>query len=120
MYLFKRLAKQKPIVTVNQGATWFRAQTLCDGCSEYDGRRMGAPPFKKASSGRAAPAGIRVLYMANRIENAIFVMRPKPNKRIQVASFVINKNLGFIFETAKRRAMNNAVAVALMFAAMQR
>jgi len=65
---------------------WFRARRE-KGHETIALEKMGAPPEKLASHGRANPAGIPYLYLASTKETAIAEVRPHPGERVCVATF---------------------------------
>ncbi|AFO87174.1 RES domain-containing protein [Phaeobacter inhibens] len=74
---------------------WFRARIETNG-APYPATEMGAPPPKKASHGRANPAGIPYLYLASETETAAAEVRPHPGERVCIGKFHTKENLDFI------------------------
>lgn len=55
--------------------------------------KMGKPPKKAVSNGRANPVGIPYLYLSSNIETAISEVRPHKGEKVTVAEFEIKKKL---------------------------
>ncbi len=68
---------------------WFRAR-LSNGHEAYPIERMGAPPKRLASHGRANPAGIPYLYLGSLPDTAVSEIRPHTGEHACVADFTIN------------------------------
>ncbi len=68
--------------------TWFRAR-ICGEDENFPIEKMGAPPRRIASHGRANPAGIPYLYLASRPETAVAEVRPHTGARASVGEFTI-------------------------------
>jgi len=67
---------------------WYRARMLA-GDETYAIDKMGAPPKRLASHGRANPAGIPYLYLASKPETATAEIRPHTGEIACVADFTI-------------------------------
>lgn len=67
---------------------WFRAR-IQTGDEEFTIDKMGAPPKRIASNGRANPAGIPYLYLASDPNTAVAEIRPHMGDRVYVAEFEI-------------------------------
>jgi len=67
---------------------WFRAR-IQDGDAPFSSSDMGAPPTRKASHGRANPAGIPYLYLASNAATAVSELRPHTGEAATVARFTI-------------------------------
>lgn len=67
---------------------WFRARIRPDEIN-YTIDQMGAPPKRRASHGRANPAGIPYLYLGSRPETALSEVRPHTGDTACVAEFQI-------------------------------
>jgi hypothetical protein len=67
---------------------WYRARIL-GGEEAYEIDKMGAPPKRLASHGRANPAGIPYLYLGSMPETAVAEIRPHTGERACVAEFTI-------------------------------
>jgi len=81
------------IIQVEQlSCTWFRARITKDA-KAYPNDKMGAPPKKKASSGRANPVGIPYLYLASKLKTALSEVRPHPGDTVCVANFQVDDSL---------------------------
>lgn len=68
--------------------TWYRAR-IRSGDETYVIAKMGAPPPRLASHGRANPAGIPYLYLASKPETAAAEIRPHTGEVACVADFTI-------------------------------
>ncbi|MER8553593.1 RES family NAD+ phosphorylase [Mesorhizobium sp. M1217] len=68
--------------------TWYRARIRA-GDETYDIDKMGAPPKRLASHGRANPAGIPYLYLGSMPETAAAEIRPHTGEVACVADFAI-------------------------------
>ena len=73
---------------------FFRARVHEEVCFSVDD--MGAPPARKASHGRANPAGIPYLYLASDEQTAISEIRPHTGESISVGKFITPNNLGLV------------------------
>lgn len=69
---------------------WYRAR-IRTGDDTYGIDKMGAPPNRAASHGRANPAGIPYLYLGSRPETATAEIRPHTGEIACVANFTIPK-----------------------------
>lgn len=67
---------------------WFRAR-IRSGEEDFPIDKMGAPPKRLASHGRANPAGIPYLYLASKPETAAAEVRPHTGEVACVAGFQI-------------------------------
>ena len=67
---------------------WYRARIL-SGSEGFTIDKMGAPPNRLASHGRANPAGIPYLYLGSKPETAIAEVRPHTGEVACVADFII-------------------------------
>jgi len=74
---------------------WFRARVNRDGIP-HSVDKMGAPPHKLSSHGRANPAGIPYLYMASDLETAISEIRPHTGDNVTVATVHIGESLKIV------------------------
>ena len=70
---------------------WSRARIEANGAL-YDVSKMGAPPGRVASNGRANPAGIPYLYLASNASTAISEVRPESGDDVDVAEFTLPAN----------------------------
>lgn len=68
--------------------TWYRAR-IRQGDETYEIGKMGAPPKRLASHGRANPAGIPYLYLGSKPETAAAEIRPHTGEIACVADFTI-------------------------------
>lgn len=76
----------------NLPTRWYRARLL-NGNESYPIDKMGAPPKRLASHGRANPAGIPYLYLGSLPETAASEVRPHTGDVACVADFTIEKPL---------------------------
>lgn len=67
---------------------WYRARIRTDD-DVFPVERMGAPPRRRSSNGRANPAGIPYLYLASHPETAVAEIRPHTGEIACVADFTI-------------------------------
>ncbi|WP_339864860.1 RES family NAD+ phosphorylase [Paremcibacter congregatus] len=77
------------------GTNWFRARVQEED-KPYTADKMGAPPERKATHGRANPAGIPYLYLASDSTTAISEIRPHTGELINVAKFSIDRSLELV------------------------
>ena len=68
--------------------------------------KMGAPPAKLASSGRANPIGIPYLYLGSKVKTAICEVRAQPGEIVCVADFVLNTGLKIVDLRAPRKLIS--------------
>ena len=97
---------------------WYRAR-IQQGDTPYRIDKMGAPPKRKASHGRANPAGIPYLYLASNVNTAISEIRPHTGEIACVADFTISHDLSIIDlrnarETVSPFILEDANEVALL------
>ena len=71
---------------------WYRARLL-NSDEIYPIEKMGAPPKRMTSHGRANPAGIPYLYLSSRPETAASEVRPHTGELACVADFTIAEPL---------------------------
>lgn len=74
---------------------WFRAR-IQHSESPFPLAEMGAPPKRKASQGRANPAGIPYLYLASNATTAISEIRPHTGEVATVADFSIQGSVAIL------------------------
>jgi len=74
---------------------WFRAR-IQQSEEIFLVDKMGAPPKRLASQGRANPAGIPYLYLASTQETAVSEIRPHTGELASVADFIIPQDLKVI------------------------
>jgi hypothetical protein len=67
---------------------WFRARIRVDD-TPFPVEQMGAPPKRRASHGRANPAGIPYLYLGSQQETAVSEIRPHTGDVACVAEFAV-------------------------------
>lgn len=80
---------------------WYRSRIEKDG-QAIPIDKMGAPPAKLASSGRANPIGIPYLYLGSTVETAICEVRAQPGEIVCVAGFVLDDDLKIVDLRAPR------------------
>jgi len=90
---------------VDDLSRWFRARIKKDNV-DYPPGKMGAPPNKLASHGRANPAGIPYLYLASNDTTAISEIRPHTGEIVNVAEFEIPDNLKIVDLRNPRRTVS--------------
>ncbi len=73
-------------------AIWYRARIQEDDTG-FTIEKMSAPPKKKASHGRANPAGISYLYVGSTTKTAISEIRPHSGQVVWVAEFTLREDL---------------------------
>ncbi|MDC7785301.1 RES family NAD+ phosphorylase [Rhodoplanes sp. TEM] len=78
------------LVWESRPSLWYRARISPDG-HEYPADKMGAPPKRQASHGRANPAGIPYLYLGSKPETAISEVRPHTGETACVAEYKVPK-----------------------------
>lgn len=84
------------IVSPNRiSRSWFRAR-IEDEEGRIPAEKMGAPPAKRASAGRANPAGIPYLYVGSDIDTAMSEVRPHPGECLTVASIAVAEDLQLV------------------------
>lgn len=71
---------------------WYRARILTED-APYPIDKMGAPPKRLATHGRANPTGIPYLYLGSRPDTAIAEIRPHTGEIACVAEFTIDEPL---------------------------
>lgn len=76
------------LLATNLPNQWFRARIVGDDKAFSIGE-MGAPPKRRASHGRANPAGIPYLYLGSKPETATAEIRPHTGEVACVADFTI-------------------------------
>ena len=69
---------------------WYRAR-IQTGDNPLSVRKMGAPPKRIASHGRANPAGIPYLYLGSSPITAVSEIRPHTGERASVADFTLRR-----------------------------
>lgn len=74
---------------------WYRAR-IEEGGDPFTPEKMGAPPAKNATPGRANPVGIPYLYVGSIRETAITEVRPHPGETMSVAEFSLRNELQII------------------------
>lgn len=76
----------------NKGAIFYRAR-VWNSNKAYEGEDMGAPPYDKASAGRANPEGISCLYLANSVDTVLHEIRAGVHDSATVAAFELKKDI---------------------------
>jgi hypothetical protein len=84
---------------------WYRSRIGKDG-QAIPIDKMGAPPAKLASSGRANPIGIPYLYLGSTVDTAICEVRAQPGEIVCVAEFVLNTDLKIVDLRAPRKLVS--------------
>ncbi|MFC2170690.1 RES family NAD+ phosphorylase, partial [Calditrichota bacterium] len=75
---------------------FYRARICTSEKKAFQIEKMGAPPNFKSTAGRANPAGIAYLYLADKVKTAINEVRPSILDLITVGKFYIVKDLKVI------------------------
>ncbi len=76
------------VATTDLQEKWFRSRIQMDD-DVFSIDRMGAPPKRRATNGRANPAGIPYLYLGSNPETAAVEVRPHTGEVACVASFTV-------------------------------
>ncbi len=79
----------------DENSTWYRARIEKDE-HLYKISEMGAPPKRKATQGRANPAGIPYLYLGSALKAAAAEVRPNPGDIVCIAEFQLKENLNLV------------------------
>ncbi|MHA6332658.1 RES family NAD+ phosphorylase [Qipengyuania sp. CAU 1752] len=74
---------------------WYRAR-IEDGSGQIPADKMGAPPARWASPGRANPVGIPYLYVGSAKATAITEVRPHPGETLTLAEFRVEEGVQLI------------------------
>lgn len=74
---------------------WYRARIYADDTA-FTIDKMGAPPKRLVSHGRANPTGIPYLYLGSKPDTALSEIRPHTGDRACVAEFTLRDNLTLI------------------------
>lgn len=74
---------------------WYRAR-LQESDAPYPADKMGAPPKRIASHGRANPAGIPYLYLGSTETTAVSEIRPHTGELACIADFTLAEGLNLI------------------------
>jgi hypothetical protein len=99
--LFQALVLQESYVPTK----WYRARIQTED-QPFSIDKMGAPPPKMATHGRANPAGIPYLYVASDKATAISEVRPHAGEKVCVAEFTTPPNLRLIDLRHPRRSVS--------------
>ncbi|CAA0114086.1 Uncharacterised protein [Halioglobus japonicus] len=91
----KELLSQLLLDSNELSEKWYRARIQREE-ELYPIEKMGAPPKRLASHGRANPAGIPYLYLASTPETAVSEIRPHTGEYASVADFTLSQNLKFV------------------------
>lgn len=75
--------------------SWYRARIYADDAA-FSIDKMGAPPKRLVSHGRANPTGIPYLYLGSKPDTALSEIRPHTGDRACVAEFTLKDNLTLI------------------------
>ena len=73
---------------------WYRAR-IEEG-DMFPAEKMGAPPPRKATPGRANPVGIPYLYVGSECDTAVREVRPHPGEILTIAEFTIENDVQLI------------------------
>lgn len=84
---------------------WYRARLLRDS-KIYPLEKMGAPPKREVSHGRANPAGIPYLYLGSLPETAVSEIRPHTSEKACVAEFEIKGPIRAVDLRAPRKLVS--------------
>ena len=84
---------------------WFRARLQTED-APYPIEKMGAPPNRTASHGRANPAGIPYLYLGSTEETAVAEIRPHTGEKACVAMFEIPAGITLVDLRSPRRIIS--------------
>ena len=84
---------------------WYRARLQPDD-APFPIDKMGAPPNRIASHGRANPAGIPYLYLGSTPETAISEIRPHTGEMASVADFTTPPDLKLVDLRSPRRMVS--------------
>ena len=90
--LFRTLMEN--LVSAKVPPKFYRARLMKDA-TPFGINEMGAPPANIASDGRANPAGIRYLYLADDLDTAIAEVKPSKGALVSVAAFNVVKGKSF-------------------------
>lgn len=94
------------LVAIDVTQTWYRARIKPEGEDPFPIERMGAPPKRIASHGRANPPGIPYLYLGSQVETAVSEIRPHTGEIACVADFTIASDLKFVDLRDPRRSVS--------------
>jgi len=89
---------------------WYRARIQEDDVV-FPADKMGAPPARVASHGRANPAGIPYLYLGSLPNTAIAELRPHTGERASVAEFTTPGGLKIVDLRHPRKLISPFLAV---------
>ncbi len=95
---FDRLTELLPHLLLDPAdipITWYRAR-IQESDVPFPAEQMGAPPGKRASQGRANPAGIPYLYLASTADTAIAEIRPHTGEIASVAEVSVPSDLNIV------------------------
>ena len=99
-----KLAKERE-ESLEQGSMFWRARTpkiprVAEdgeiGSDSYTAKEMSACPEEDTKNGRANPAGISYLYLAENRETAIAEIRPYIRDKITIATFALSKKIKIV------------------------
>lgn len=76
------------LIADGMGDSWYRARISADD-EKIPIEKMGAPPARLVSHGRANPPGIPYLYLASQPNTAVAEIRPHTGELAHVANFVV-------------------------------
>ncbi|MDP8208967.1 MAG: RES family NAD+ phosphorylase [Candidatus Electryonea clarkiae] len=72
---------------IKKESIYFRARICTSEERAFPANKMGAPPNHKSTAGRANPAGIAYLYLADKINTAVHEVRPSTLDLVSIAKF---------------------------------
>ncbi len=90
-----------PNGTMPQGKTLFRARIQNDPEKSYRTSEMGCPPAKVVSNGRANPAGIPYLYLAEDPMTTLYEVRALLNDRVSIGTFELIEDVKVVDFTSR-------------------
>lgn len=86
-------------ITIDQTETYYRARI---SSTPLTSDKMGCPPRDIVTGGRANPAGIPYLYVADELETCINEVRPSNSSHVYVSEMTPNKELKVLDLTSPR------------------
>ncbi len=89
--LEKQFSKSEVSQTIPKGAIYYRARISENYGFEI--KDMGNPPAAKAKAGRANPAGISYLYVADQLETTLYEARASLLDFVTIGEFRVNEEL---------------------------
>ena len=74
---------------------FYRAR-ICTSKAGYKTKEMGAPPFERATAGRANPEGVQVLYVSNSEKTTLHEIRAGMFDYVSIGAFALLKQIEVI------------------------